>query len=205
MNNVDTADCFVPTYFDEPVWYSGQPYYCPVGWRRYCLNLGMTPDEYDKEVGDWPIVYHGTDPSNVNLILRQGLKPSDTSCFLRNGERAVYLTPSIEYAGHFRYAKIIKLRTDHYMQLCLQIRIHPSMVTQIRPGTLPGAFKECKAIDPNFRDNTELEWLIHWESKRNINIDDGLAIYGIMLRITIFHPYYYYYSLFVFFKKHNTI
>ena len=189
VNKVDKADGFEPTYFTKPIWYGGHPYYCPVGWRRYCLNLGMTQDEFDEEVGDWPIVYHGTDPSNVSLILKQGMRPSDYGCFLQKGERAVYLTPSIEYAGHPRYARIIKLRNGHYLQLCLQIRIHPSTVTQIRPGTLPGAFSRCEAMDPNFKDNSELEWLIQWDSKRNILRGDGLVIYGIMLRITKFHPY----------------
>ena len=185
----DKADGFVSTYFTEPKWYGGQPYYCPVGWRKYCLNLGMTQDEFEKEVGDWPIVYHGTDPSNVRLILKQGMKPSDYGCFLKDGERAIYLTPSIEYAGHPRYARIIKLKDGHYLQLCLKIRIHPSTITQIRPGTLPGAFSQCKTVDPNFKDNIELEWLIHWEAERYVRGSDGLVICGIMLRITKCHPY----------------
>ena len=189
VNKVDKADGFAPTYFCRPIWYGGHPYLCPIGWRRYCLDLGMTPGEFEKKVGDWPIVYHGTDPSNVSLILRQGMKPSNKGCFLREGERAVYLTPSIEYAGHPRYAKIMELGNGRYMQLCLQIRLHTSIVTEIRPGTLPGAFGHCEAMDPNFKDNKELEWLIHWKPEGNISRNDGLIVCGIMLRITNCHPY----------------
>ena len=189
VNKVDTADGFVPTYFNKPLDRGGHPYFCPVGWRRYSINLGMTQDEFNKEFDSWPIVYHGTDPLNVSEILNNGMKPSDMGCFLKEEQRAVYLSPSIEYAGHPRYARIMRLRNGHYMQICLQIRIKSSMVTQARPGTLPGAFARCDPIDPNFKDNTELEWLIHWEPKRNINKVDGLVIYGLMLRIKKCHPY----------------
>ena len=189
INQVDTADGFEPTYFSTPLNRGGHPYYCPVGWRRYGIDLGMTKEVFDKEFGNWPIVYHGTDPLNVSEILNNGMKPSNMGCFLKEGQRAVYLTPSIEYAGHPRYARIMKSKKGYYMQICLQIRIKSSMITQTRPGTLPGAFAKCDPIDPNYADNTELEWLIHWESEQNISKSDGLIIYGLMLRITKWHPY----------------
>lgn len=134
------------------------------------------------------IIYHGTDPSNVSLILQQGMRPS-FGCFLASKQRAVYLTPSIEYASHPRYAKLMRLNNDCYMQICLQIRVHPYLISQIRPGTLPGAFQTCETIDPNFKDNGQLEWLIHWQPERNIREYDGLLVCGIMLRITRIHPY----------------
>ena len=189
VNKVDKADGFEPTYFNKPLDRGGHPYFCPNGWRRYSLDLGKTQEEFDEEFGSWPVVYHGTDPLNVNKILNNGIKPSDMGCFLKEGQRAVYLSPSIEYSGHPRYARIMKLKNGYYMQICLQIRINYSMVTEKKPGTLPGAFANCDPVDPNFKDNKQLEWLIHWESNRNISKGDGLIIYGLMLRITKFHPF----------------
>ena len=189
VNKTDKADGFEPTYFNKPLDRGGHLYFCPNGWRRYGIDLGITKEEFDKEFGSWPVVYHGTDPLNVSKILSNGLKPSNMGCFLKEDQRAVYLTPSIEYAGHPRYARIMKSKKGYYMQICLQIRINTSMVTQTQPGTLPGALAKCDPVDPNYEDNKELEWLVHWEPEGNINMVDGLVIYGLMLRVTKCHPY----------------
>ena len=85
-------------------------------------------------------------------ILLKGLQACDvdSGCFLKPNKGAVYLSPSIEYCGHPRYARVWKVKSK-YVQMVLQVRIDPKLLFDKQPGTLPGANKKTRQpIDPNF-------------------------------------------------------
>ena len=174
---------FKRTYFDY-LEYSGHRYYCPNGWRRYSLKI----DDFEK-YQDWNVAYHGTKSNNLKGILTEGLWASDKT----NGNHCAvfgngyYLSPSIEYCGHPRYAEPRLSKTRNlYIQTVIQCRVRPGSF-EIHEETLLD--DKSKQIDPNF-DNKELEWLIPSETinKCRKNGEAVLIVYGIMTRITKEHP-----------------
>ena len=119
-------------------------------------------------------------------ILLNGLRASGQGCFLRPNHGEVYLSPSIEYNGHPRYAKIVQVNSK-YFQMMLQVRVHPKLVEK-HSGTLAGAFPHDKQkSDPNF-SNSVLEWVVHWKPGRYIGVLNGTLVYGLMFRVTDEHP-----------------
>ena len=100
-------------------------------------------------------------------------------------EKAVYVTPSIVYASHPRYAKIKKWK-GKYIQLILQLRINKSMFIK-KPGTLENAFSNQNQVDLNY-DNKVLEWVCKWNKNRELTKHDGILVYGIMLKISSKDP-----------------
>lgn len=161
--------------------YSGFKYYNPIGWRRYSLKI----DNFDEKYKDWPVAYHGTNSDNLVPILGDCLRPSTA----RNGKHCVvygegyYLSPSIEYCGHRRFAtpKFL-VKRNLYIQTVLQCRVKPGSFYIKREAMLRDTSKK---IDPHFK-NDEIEWLIPLnEIKRYTDkYEDFLVVYGIMVRIT---------------------
>jgi len=102
------------------------PVHYPNGWIRFGL-----PRPAKKVHG---LLYHGTHPDNVLKILSSGLKPGVAGEGIpkqaySKGVRAVYLTPSLEYAAVPRYAKELESNgysevfqtNDVYVQLVLEV------------------------------------------------------------------------------------
>ena len=187
VGGVDQARGFNPTHYTKPLNYGGEPYYCPNGWRRYSLDVGLTSEEFDAQYKDWPVAFHGTSSKAANDIIINGFLASNLqACFIKASDKAVFLTPSIKYAGHPRYAKVEKV-DRLYVQVVLQVRVNKNMITK-NPGTVEGTFPESDLIDSNFEDNNELEWVFLWNNVRKIRAFDGIVIYGIMARITDSNP-----------------
>ena len=138
--------------------------------------------------GLWPVAYHGTKSNAVNSILEQNFRPSEIGCFLNElcGMEALYLTPSIEYAGHPRYAEPIQ-RGNKWVQVVLQVRVNPQLLIFKKKGTLPGATpSDAARADPHFPNN-ELEWILSALPGTPLPAD-AVIINGIMLRVTDEHP-----------------
>ena len=138
--------------------------------------------------GEWPVAYHGTRSNSLNSILEQGFRPSTSGCFLHEmkGMHIVNLSPSIEYAGHPRYAEPVH-RGNSWVQVVLQVRINPQLLVVKRQGTLPGALpSDPTPADPHF-SNTELEWLLTALPGTHLSATD-IVVSGIMLRVTDEHP-----------------
>ena len=141
------------------------------------------------------MVYHGTKSKVVSSILEQGFNPSIGGFYnfelnginLFNIEMdALYISPSIEYAGHPRYATPI-FRENKWVQVVLQLRVNPQLLILKRPGALKGANPEESArADPNFSNN-QLEWLLSALPGTQLSAD-SVVINGIMLRVTDEHP-----------------
>ena len=186
----DTANGFISTWFTGFLDRGGEPYYCPNGWRRYAIDVGMNGTEFEKVYGKWHVAYHGTQGNLAVAILSSGIKASGEGCFLNEKGKvrgAVYLSPSIEYCGHPRYARVWNLKSK-YVQMVLQVRVRPTLLSEKRQGTIPGAFPKDKAIDPNFKSNTEQEWIIRWPPHELITRTNGILVYGLMFRVTDDHP-----------------
>lgn len=187
VDGVDRVPGFITAYFPEPLNYGGEPYYCPNGWRRYSLDTGLTRGAFEQKYKEWPVAYHGTSLKAAAAIIMEGFKACNhQACFIDASDKAVYLTPSIKYAGHPRYAKVEKVG-ELYVQVALQVRVKKTAIMR-KPGTVEQTFSINSCVDPNFENNDELEWIFVWNNDRNILPDDGIIIYGIMARITTTDP-----------------
>ena len=187
INRTDEEEGFISTSFSTPIYYSGEPYYCPNGWRRWSVDLGLTGEKFETLYGEWPVAYHGTHPSSSLKIFKHGFKRSEKChCHLKPKEYGIYFSPSIEYAAHPRYADIYQAQ-GYFIQTVLQVRIKPSLITCKGHGTIPGTYPKDEQIDPNF-SNYALEWVVKWNSTSNLTIADGIVVYSFMMRILKEHP-----------------
>lgn len=166
-----------------------QPYYCPIGWKRASLYV---TDDFDGKFKGWCICYHGTKFAYGLSILLSGLKPAT----IRAHGTGIYVTPSINYACHPRYAEVKLIDTKHgsrifksgkYIQYVLECRVHPDNIKKIKRETL-GAHNNN--IDSNI-SNDYIEWIIDEQGKSIVDFNDpdsSIVCTGIMMRITDEHP-----------------
>ncbi|CAF0979059.1 unnamed protein product [Brachionus calyciflorus] len=181
---------FMPTQFSK-LMRGKYPYYCPNGWLRYSLRVAKSSEEFEQKYADWPVAYHGTSSLVLINILKDGFR-------LVKGIReytnvlAAYFSPSIEYSGHKRYSKVMKIKNkrnqEFYIQAILQCRLNPESFIVYNETMLSKERRHIQ-IDPNF-DNNELEWIITEEKYYQLKKanKEVLVIYGIMLRITKENP-----------------
>ena len=137
------------------------------------------------------MAYHGTAGENASKILTSGLKVSTQGCFYKEGVPRVYVSPSIEYSGHPRYAwpwkRTTKNGQDRWYQLVFQCRVNPASVDTVGPETLvQDQYKQTVTVDKNF-DNNELEWIILGKDDQQF-ITDDIVCYGLMMRISNVDP-----------------
>lgn len=187
IDAVDKAEGFKSTHFSGSLDRGGEPYFCPNGWRRYSIDVGLTGPQFEAKYRNWHVAYHGTEGHIAMAILLNGIRASGQGCFIVAGQGAVYLSPSIEYSSHPRYAGVWQIK-DKYVQMVLQVRVDRNLVFEKRQGTLSGAQPNDPPMDSNFRNNKELEWVIKWPPGTSISSADGVLVYGIMLRVTDQHP-----------------
>jgi hypothetical protein len=164
----------------------GRPYFCPSGWLRYNIKLeGInSSEEFDAKFHDWPVAYHGTQSRYAASILRSGLK-SGSGCFLQGDEEGVYVSPSIAYSAHPRYAKPWwNAEKQEWVQMILQVRINPAFTRFDLRETL--AVGDKAKVDPNI-PNKRMEWIV-MAPNTGVGgamlgkINDRVICYGIMLR-----------------------
>ena len=88
---------------------------------------------------------------------------SSSGCYYEKDTLRLYLSPSIEYCAHRRYAepwvKIEKDNKTKWFQLVFQCRVNPKCVKKIEAETLLALDHKNVQIDPNF-NNKELEWIL---------------------------------------------
>ncbi|CAF4658046.1 unnamed protein product [Rotaria sp. Silwood1] len=172
------------TYWTGSLNRAGKPYYCPVGWTRFAIKVTKTQEEFDQLYGDYHVAYHGTKSAVASDILNNGLQGSE-GCY-REGLN-IYLSPSIEYSAHPRYATPWQQKeTGKYYQMVLQCRVNPRLVEVglIESETLLAKNAKTFQIDPNF-SNDELEWIL--PADKPVGRHD-LICYGLMIRITYDDP-----------------
>lgn len=178
-------------FWSSPINQGGRPYYCPSGWKRFGIKVAEDDKEFDARWGSWYLAYHGTRGENASKILTSGLKVSTTGCFYNDGEPRVYVSPSIEYCAHPRYAYPWKQAKQNgkvcWYQLVFQCRVNPASIKLTGPETLlHNQYKKTVQIDPNF-DNNELEWIIIGKEGEQF-ITKDIVCYGLMLRVSNTDP-----------------
>ena len=147
--------------------------------------------EFDAQWGTWNVAYHGTRGEFATNILTSGLRISLHGCFYEEGLPRVYVSPSIEYCAHPRYAypwrKTEKNGEELWYQLVFQCRVNPLSIDKVCPETLINDGKKTSArVDPNF-DNNELEWIIL--GKKGVEyVKDDTICYGLMMRVSSTDP-----------------
>ncbi len=202
----------VDTYWVDALDRGGKPYFCPkgsfflqtlldilpvrqfmyfflslLGWRRFGIKVANTKEEFDRRWGTWHIAYHGTANTNACLILATGLRVT-RGCYSDNP--VVYLSPSINYCAHYRYATPWRnpRKPGKYYQMIFQCRVNPQVVrsSQIKSETLmrPRQIR----VDEHFRNN-ELEWIIYPTNNGEQYINDNIICYGMMIRVCDRDPY----------------
>lgn len=155
-------------------YHGGIPYYAPLGWRRWAIDIELDAAKFDEMYKDWPV--HGTKPSVVNAILEDGFIPSKKGCWLnKSGEHGVYISPSVNYAALYpmvednnsKVRKILEPRRmgNKWVKMVLQVRVKKDTFT-VQAGTVPYTLPNDPQFDPNYK-NTELEWLLR--TTTNIN------------------------------------
>ena len=162
-----------------------------IGWMRFGVKVAENDEEFDKKWGNWYIAYHGTQGEFAASILSSGLRVSTTGCFYEQGKSRVYVSPSIEYCAHPRYACPWKKINDNneitWYQLVFQCRVNPNSVQMIESETLiRDEYKDSIKVDPNFNNN-ELTWII--PAKEDIYyMNEDIICYGIMMRTSNIDP-----------------
>jgi hypothetical protein len=167
------------------------PYVLCIGWKRYGVKVAEDEKEFDSKWAGWPVAYHGTRGENASKILTSGLKVSTTGCFYAAGDPRVYVSPSIEYSAHPRYAlpwkKTNKNGETLWYQLVFQCRVNPASINLVGPETLiVNEYKQVVTVDPNFQNN-ELEWVIKGKRGQEF-ITDDIICYGLMMRASSVDP-----------------
>lgn len=162
-----------------------------IGWKRYGIKVAEDGPEFDSKWGSWHIAYHGTAGENAAKILTSGLRVSTQGCFYGDGQPRVYVSPSIEYCAHPRYAtpwrQAKKDGQVMWYQLILQCRVNPASISMIAPETLINdQYKLTVRVDPNF-DNRELTWIILGKNGQEC-VNDNIICYGLMLRTSVTDP-----------------
>lgn len=168
----------------------GKPYYCPEGWVRFGIKVAEDDQAFNARWGSWHIGYHGTRGSVAPIILISGLRTSVKGCFEIKGRTSVYLSPSIEYAAHPRYAlpwRKYNGKQEKYYQLVFQCRVNPKSVGRAHPETLLDEKSKNVKIDRNFNNN-ELEWVIPSDKATVTYIRDNIICYGMMIRMSDCDP-----------------
>jgi len=148
----------------KPAFYGnrgGKPYFKPCGWARFAIQCNSM-----RVAHDWCVAYHGTTLVKGMWILAEGLQRPDLSSDVAHGQaysttnRTIYVSPSVEYAGHPVYAQLAKAGTCNWLQAVLQVRVRPGSFAE-RPATLSQkSWPRDLRIDRNFAKPDRLEWLI---------------------------------------------
>ena len=168
-----------------------QQIFCCSGWHRFGVKVAENGQEFDSKWADWHIAYHGTQGQFATSILTSGLKVSTQGCFYEEGIPRVYVSPSIEYSAHPRYAwqwrKADKDGQIMWYQLVFQCRVNPTSVDRVGPETLIHTDVKSKVkVDQNF-ENGELEWVVIGKNGTEF-IKDDIICYGIMMRCSKVDP-----------------
>ena len=140
-------------------------------------------------IKNWEIGWHGTRFEFLESIMKYGLYPSGTKlengleikplkghvqlnisvANIENWAKAIFVSPSIFYAGHPAYAKTIKSNEDEY-SILIETRIKPNTYTQHKPTVVKYVQKNAEPTFIEYRievkDDSNL--IVRTESEKNV-------------------------------------
>jgi hypothetical protein len=129
---------------------------------------------------DWYVAYHGTNDQCSAAVLATGLIAAGRPRHWISGSSLI-VTPSIEYASHFKNARPWQLPSGEWAQMVLQLRVNPLVIAAISGDTITGRTNSDTKIDDNFQ-NSELEWRLQPVADES-KLKEQVVCYGIMVRI----------------------
>ena len=108
--------------------------------QRVVSDMVLRIDDFE-EVKDWCVAYHGTMHHNIISIMLRGLRqPGEAGVEVLHGQaswscqssKSIYLSPSIEHAGHLVYAVsgVSLGGLLLWIELCLRCVLHALPVRQ---------------------------------------------------------------------------
>lgn len=152
----------------------GFPYYVQSNWYRLSLRVNsLIVSEFGPH---WCTLYHGTHPQNIHKILENGFWARQC----QHGFPAVYLSPSIQYSAHPRYARVVEHENSFY-QFVIEVRVNTRKLQPVKKReTL--SVGTAGDIDPNFPNNEDLEFLFRAAKETFLKSRDGLVVTGVMVR-----------------------
>jgi len=156
------------------------PYFVPSNWYRLSLQVDGTslPDWGP----NWHTLYHGTHPQNIHKIVENGFLVR--TC--QHGFPAMYLSPSINYSSHPRYARVV-VHNDAFFQFVLEVRVDIRKLQPLkRRETL--SVGTAGDIDSHFPNNEDLEFLLKAEDGKFLKPEQGVVVTGVMVRKTNLDP-----------------
>lgn len=156
------------------------PYYVPSTWYR--LSLQVDYESLPDWGPSWHTLYHGTLAQNIHKIIENGFRVRQC----QHGFPALYLSPSINYSSHPRYARVIVLN-DMFYQFVLEVRVDNRKVIPLKKReTLQVGVQGD--IDTNFPNNDDLEYLLKSSEGEFLKPENGVVVTGVMVRKTNFDP-----------------
>ncbi|CAF1516493.1 unnamed protein product [Adineta ricciae] len=156
------------------------PYYVPSTWYRLSVDVDTT--SLLDWSSNWHTLYHGTDPHNIHKILKNGFRVREC----QHGFPALYLSPSIHYSSHPRYAGVVLLNSV-YFQFVLEVRVDTRKLMPLKINEFLQTGVQGD-IDPNFPNNENLEFLLKAHEGIFIKPCEGVVVTGIMVRKLNFDP-----------------
>ena len=156
------------------------PYFVPSTWYRLSLKLNSTdlPDWGP----NWHTLYHGTHPQNIHKIIENGFKVREC----QHGFPAAYLSPSILYSSHPRYARVV-VRDGNFYQFVLEVRVDVRKLSPVKKRETLSVGTRGD-IDSKFPNNENLEFLFKSPDGTNLVPRKGVVVTGVMVRKTSFDP-----------------
>lgn len=156
------------------------PYFVPSTWFRLSLHVdGTSIADWNSH---WHTLYHGTRSQNIHKIIENGFRVREC----QHGFPALYLSPSIHYSSHPRYARVV-VHNGIFFQFVLEVRVDIRKVLPIKKReTLEAGVKGD--IDSNFPNNEDLEFLLKTSEGKFLKPLDGVVVTGVMVRKTNYDP-----------------
>lgn len=167
-----------PTEFwEDDLGSFAEPFFCPKGWtllRKDMQHFSAAPWAKDALAG-----YHGTNPDVIKLIMGSGFLAAKNAC---GADRPTcYLSPSLMYAAHPRYAKPIKVGTTAFAQAILLVAVEPASIYKRIPETLCAQDVE---IDQHFPGNANLELLVGIPFGATHLAPPNVHFIGVLIRVS---------------------
>lgn len=158
------------------------PYFVPSTWFR--LNLQLDSASLPDWSTNWHTLYHGTRAQNIHKILENGFKIREC----QYGFPAVYLSPSIHYSSHPRYARVVE-HNNLFFQFVLEVRVDVRKLQPMKKREMLKASVKGE-IDPNFPNNDDLEFSLKGQEGMFLKPQEGAVVTGVMVRKLNFDPAY---------------
>merc|ERR1712083_696094 len=95
----------------------------------------------------------------ARLIFGDCLRGTDHGSYLPRGVQRIYVSPSIIYCAHPRYACPIQLPGGSWLQVILQCRVAPQLVDMVGPRCESLGLRDRVRIDPHI-PNADIEWVL---------------------------------------------